>query len=29
MKITGADHTSFYVSNLEQSIAFYVDTLGF
>jgi catechol 2,3-dioxygenase-like lactoylglutathione lyase family enzyme len=29
MKITGADHTSFTVSNLEQSIAFYVENLGF
>jgi catechol 2,3-dioxygenase-like lactoylglutathione lyase family enzyme len=29
MKITGADHTSFTVSNLERSIAFYHDMLGF
>lgn len=29
MKILGADHTSFTVSNLEQSIAFYVENLGF
>ncbi len=29
MNITGADHTSFSVSNLERSLAFYVDLLGF
>lgn len=29
MKITGADHTSFTVSNLERSLAFYHDLLGF
>jgi len=29
MKITGADHTSFSVSNLERSLAFYHDLLGF
>ncbi len=29
MHITGADHTSFSVSNLERSLAFYVDLLGF
>src|SRR5437867_6366582 len=28
MKITGADHTSFTVSNLERSLAFYVGLLG-
>ena len=29
MKIIGADHTSFTVSNLDRSLAFYVDLLGF
>ena len=29
MKITGADHTSYTVSNLERSLAFYRDLLGF
>ena len=29
MKITGADHTSYTVSNLETSLAFYRDLLGF
>ncbi|MCX6047799.1 MAG: VOC family protein [Chloroflexi bacterium] len=29
MPIIGADHTSFTVSNLEQSLKFYVDLLGF
>jgi catechol 2,3-dioxygenase-like lactoylglutathione lyase family enzyme len=29
MKITGADHTSFTVSNLDRSLAFYRDMLGF
>lgn len=29
MNITGVDHTSFSVSNLERSLAFYVDLLGF
>ena len=28
MRIIGADHTSFTVSNLERSLAFYVDLLG-
>lgn len=28
MKITGVDHTSYTVSNLERSLAFYVDLLG-
>ena len=28
MKITGADHTSYTISNLERSIAFYVGLLG-
>jgi catechol 2,3-dioxygenase-like lactoylglutathione lyase family enzyme len=28
MKITGADHTSYTVSNLERSLAFYVSILG-
>ncbi len=28
MKITGADHTSYTVSNLERSLAFYVGVLG-
>ena len=28
MKIVGADHTSFTVSNLERSLQFYVDLLG-
>ncbi|MCC7447612.1 MAG: VOC family protein [Anaerolineae bacterium] len=29
MKITGADHTSYTVANLERSLAFYVDILGY
>jgi catechol 2,3-dioxygenase-like lactoylglutathione lyase family enzyme len=29
MKITGAEHTSFTVSNLERTLDFYVDLLGF
>jgi catechol 2,3-dioxygenase-like lactoylglutathione lyase family enzyme len=29
MKIIGSDHTSFTVSNLEKSLAFYHDLLGF
>ncbi|MBI1879399.1 MAG: VOC family protein [Chloroflexi bacterium] len=29
MKITGADHTSYTVSNLERSLEFYVGLLGF
>ena len=29
MQITGADHTSFTVSNLERSLAFYQGLLGF
>jgi catechol 2,3-dioxygenase-like lactoylglutathione lyase family enzyme len=29
MKIIGADHTSYTVSNLERSLEFYVDLLGF
>lgn len=29
MKITGADHTSYTVANLERSLAFYVGLLGF
>jgi lactoylglutathione lyase len=29
MKITGADHTSFTVSNLERSVEFYHGLLGF
>jgi catechol 2,3-dioxygenase-like lactoylglutathione lyase family enzyme len=29
MKIIGAEHTSFTVSNLERSLAFYHDLLGF
>ncbi len=29
MKITGADHTSYTVSNLERSLEFYHDLLGF
>lgn len=29
MKITGADHTSFTVSNLERSLAFYQGIMGF
>jgi len=28
MKITGAEHTSFTVSNLDRSLEFYVDWLG-
>lgn len=28
MKITGADHTSYTISNLESSLAFYVGLLG-
>jgi len=28
MKITGVDHTSFTVSNLDQSLAFYAGLLG-
>lgn len=28
MKITGADHTSFTVTNLERSLEFYVNLLG-
>ena len=28
MRVTGADHTSFTVSNLDRSLAFYVDLLG-
>jgi len=28
VKITGADHTSYTVSNLERSLAFYVGVLG-
>lgn len=29
MKITGADHTSFTVADLDRSLAFYRDLLGF
>ena len=29
MKITGADHTSYTVTNLERSLEFYVGLLGF
>lgn len=29
MKITGADHTSYTVANLERSLEFYVGLLGF
>lgn len=29
MNITGADHTSFSVSNLERSLDFYINLLGF
>ncbi|MCS7059547.1 MAG: VOC family protein [Anaerolineae bacterium] len=29
MNITGADHTSFSVSNLERSLSFYTNVLGF
>ncbi len=29
MQITGVDHTSFTVSDLKRSLAFYVDLLGF
>ncbi len=29
MNITGVDHTSFTVSNLQRSIEFYVNVLGF
>lgn len=29
MKITGADHTSFTVANLERSLEFYLGVLGF
>ena len=28
MRITGADHTSYTISNLERSLAFYVGVLG-
>jgi catechol 2,3-dioxygenase-like lactoylglutathione lyase family enzyme len=28
VKVTGADHTSYTISNLERSLAFYVGTLG-
>lgn len=28
MRVLGADHTSYTVSNLERSLAFYVDILG-
>lgn len=28
MKITGADHTSYTISNLERSLDFYIHTLG-
>lgn len=28
MKIIGAEHTSFTVSNLDRSLEFYVDWLG-
>jgi lactoylglutathione lyase len=28
MRVTGADHTSFTVSNLDRSLEFYVDLLG-
>lgn len=29
MKITGADHTSYTVTSLERSLAFYMDILGY
>lgn len=28
MRIKGADHTSYTISNLERSLEFYIDTLG-